>query len=133
MFSQIFGRSSTQGESSIKWKNLTDESQIDQIINESASKPILIFKHSLTCGTSAMALDRLERNWDGDEASEINPYFLDLLTYRSVSNLIAEKFGVWHQSPQVLIIHQGKCVYDISHMGISYNQIIETVSNLGSV
>lgn len=70
-----------------------------------------------------MALDRLERNWDQEEMQNVVPYFLDLISYRSISNKIAETFGVQHESPQVLLIENGKCVYNASHMGISYDTL----------
>jgi len=133
MFSQIFGRSNTPGESSIAWHNLTNVAQIDDIIEQSKNQPILIFKHSVSCGTSAMALDRLQRNWITDEMSILKSYFLNLIAHRDVSNKVSETFGVWHQSPQVLIIYKGACVHDNSHMGISYQEIKSILSNLGTV
>lgn len=130
MFNGIFNRSSTQGESSIAWNALSTIAQIDDIIEESKSKPILIFKHSFSCGTSAMVLDRLNRKWKTDEMSLLKTYFLDLLSNRDVSNHIATTFGVRHQSPQVLIIYGGDCIYDNSHMGISYPEIKSIISGL---
>jgi len=130
MFSNFFGRSDSQGESSIKWNELNDLEQIGTILEESKSQPVLIFKHSYSCGTSAMMLDRLQRKWNQEEVSELKPYFLDLLSNRNVSNQLAETFGVWHQSPQILIIHGGKCIYDISHMGISFEAIKAQLAGL---
>ena len=102
----------------IDWNHLSNEEHIHQIIQDSFQAPQLIFKHSTRCGTSAMALGRLERQWN----SAINPvklYFLDLLSYRNVSNCVAETFDVEHQSPQVLLIQNGKCTYTTSHNDIS--------------
>lgn len=74
-----------------------------------------------------MALDRLERNWDDAEMLAVKPYFLDLITYREISNRIAAVFDVEHESPQVLIIENEKSIYDVSHMRIRYEEIKEAV------
>ncbi|TAE31455.1 MAG: bacillithiol system redox-active protein YtxJ [Cytophagales bacterium] len=102
----------------MNWNHLTDESQLEVIKQESAQGPVVIFKHSTTCSISAMAYSRMERNWK--EEAGIKPYYLDLLRFRSISNRIASEFGVEHESPQVLLIQNGECVYDASHMGISF-------------
>lgn len=109
----------------MNWNRLTNADQLDQLIAESAGQPVLIFKHSTTCSISAMALSRLERNWS--DAAGIKPYLLDLLSYRSVSNRVADQFGVLHQSPQVLLIQNGECVYDASHMSISFQTLQQAV------
>lgn len=68
-----------------------------------------------------MALNRLERSWSADE--QIHTYFLDLIAHRSVSNAVAEKFGITHQSPQVILITNGEATYDASHNLISAKTI----------
>lgn len=110
---------------SMNWNKLTSATQLDQIKAESAEQPILIFKHSTTCSISAMALSRMERNWS--DSAGIKPYYLDLLAYRPISNQIADTFGVDHQSPQVLLIQNGECVYDASHMSISFQLLQQAV------
>jgi bacillithiol system protein YtxJ len=114
----------------MNWKPLTSLDQLEAIRQESIEKPVLIFKHSNTCSISAMALNRLERNWDGqDMEPRVNAYFLDLKSYRQLSNEIAERFDVEHESPQVLIIRNGTSVFDRSHMAIDYHQIRDAVKN----
>lgn len=76
-----------------------------------------------------MSLDRLERNWNKAEMENVQPYFLDLLNYRDISNAIAEQFDVQHESPQVLIISNGQSVLDLSHFEIDYNKILKTTKN----
>lgn len=105
----------------MNWNHLTSLNQLDNLIQESAEKPILIFKHSRSCSISGAALNRLERNWNLGE--NVKVYFLDLLTYRDISNAIAERFEVEHESPQVLIIENQKSVYDSSHFNINFNDI----------
>jgi bacillithiol system protein YtxJ len=114
----------------MNWKPLTSLDQLQAIQKESSEKPVLIFKHSTTCNISAMALNRLERNWDVKEMDpHVDAYFLDLKTYRQISNGIATLFDVEHESPQVLIIRNGKAVYDSSHTAIDYQSIRDTVKD----
>jgi bacillithiol system protein YtxJ len=106
----------------MNWIPLTRPEQVAEIVERSHSIPQVIFKHSTRCGTSAMILSRLERSAaDG----HMDFYFLDLIRYRPISDQIAEQFGVFHESPQVLLIRNGECVYDESHMGISMDELTE--------
>lgn len=104
------------------WKSIQSENQINSIIEKSKDKPCLIFKHSTTCPISSMAKRRLEMNWDISD-KEIDVFYLDLLSYRSISNLIAQKFQIEHQSPQVLLIEDGICTFNTSHLDISAEEI----------
>ena len=114
----------------MNWENLTSLDQLEAIRKESAEKPVMIFKHSTRCSISRMVLDRLERNWDVQEMdSHVKAYFLDLISYRQISNQIVSLFEVEHESPQVLIIRDGASVFDRSHMAIDYQQIRSTVKN----
>ena len=104
------------------WIHLTDEEQLGQIITNSHSKPQAIFKHSTRCSISSVALQRLQK---AAQPVDIDFYFLDLISNRSLSNKIAETFGVNHESPQVLLVKEGQCIFDESHLGISMQDIIE--------
>lgn len=109
----------------MNWIQLTEISAIDQIIKDSFEKPQVIFKHSTRCSISSMALNRLER----EEAPEnINFYYLDLLKYRNISNEISDKFNIFHESPQILIIKNGECIYDESHQGINMSEIADQIA-----
>ncbi|WP_303309942.1 bacillithiol system redox-active protein YtxJ [Hymenobacter sp. BT730] len=105
------------------WIQLTQPEQLVDIVRESEDQTILIFKHSTTCSISAAAKSRLERQWADAGLSNVKLYYLDLLRYRPISNEIAEKFGVRHESPQLLLIQQGECRYDASHMGIRLSDV----------
>ena len=107
------------------WIHLTDEAQLKQIISQSQNKPQVIFKHSTRCSISALVLQRLQKVV---QPSEVDFYFLDLIAYRSLSNKIAETFSVNHESPQVLLIQDGQCTYEESHLGISMNEILGHVA-----
>lgn len=111
----------------MKWKALRSIDQIDVIKQESNEQPVLIFKHSTRCNISRASLDRLERNWKEEEMPNVVTYFLDLLSYREISNYLAEFFHVQHESPQVLIIQNERSTYDGSHFEIDYQKIREAI------
>lgn len=108
----------------MSWKKLEDISQIDELIEESKTKSVVVFKHSTRCSISSMAWSRMERNWKEEDSIKFSPYFLDLIAHRQISNAIAQRFSVPHESPQVIIIKNGKAVYNDSHMGINYQDVI---------
>jgi bacillithiol system protein YtxJ len=104
----------------MNWIPLQDEKQLDEIVANSNTIPQVIFKHSTRCAVSSMAKSRLDRK---EAPAGINFYLLDLIRYRNISNKIASDFGVSHQSPQVLVINNGECIYDESHSGIIFDEI----------
>jgi len=106
----------------MNWINLETDSQLDEIRKNSTDRPQVIFKHSTRCSTSAMVKGRLDR---AKAPENLDFYYLDLIRYRPVSNKIAEQFHIPHESPQVLVIKDGKCVYNESHTGITMDDIIE--------
>jgi bacillithiol system protein YtxJ len=114
----IFGSSENQNESKSKmdWEPLNHISQLDEIVTLSNEKPVAIFKHSTRCSISRMALKQFENEFNFPE--KVTPYFLDLITFRDVSNNIASRFGVEHQSPQLILIKEGKAIYNTSHSDI---------------
>ena len=112
----------------MNWNKLSDIAQLDEIVKASADKPILIFKHSTRCSISSTALDRVERSWKSEEVQGLEPYYLDLIQYRNISGAVASTFEVEHQSPQVLIIKNGKAVYDASHYDIRYQELLKHLS-----
>lgn len=103
------------------WLALKSVEQIEKIIDSSQSKPNIIFKHSTTCPISSIAKLRLDDHWDIPE--DVDLYYLDLLKYRNISNQIAEQFDTVHESPQILVIKDGRCVYDVSHMDINVQEV----------
>jgi len=116
-FTNLFGNSEEGNSSKVAWRMLTDLGQLNELIEASYQQPVLIFKHSTRCSISRFALKNFENEYAFSK-EELQPYFLDLLEYRSISNEIANRFDVMHQSPQILLIKEGKCVYDESHDGI---------------
>lgn len=109
----------------MNWTPLSTENQLDEIMQLSHNQPIMIMKHSTTCSISNTALARLERAWKDAESGNIKPYYLDLLKLRSISNKVEETFKVEHESPQILLIKNGKSVYDASHFDIRFEEIVK--------
>jgi len=107
------------------WIPLTDSAQLDDIIASSYHSPIAIYKHSTRCSVSVMVKKSLEQQWKAPDG-ELPVYYLDLLTYRPISTRIAELLSVEHQSPQLLLIKDGKAVYHASHSEIDYDQMVKT-------
>lgn len=99
------------------WKNITSEKDLDAILSASEQKTQIIFKDSTTCGISAYAKERLENgNNLITETADFN--YLDLLTYRAVSNYIAKELNVIHQSPQIIVLKERKVIFRDSHHSI---------------
>ena len=116
---------------SMNWKRLTDQVQLQGIREASRNAElsgIAIFKHSTRCSISSTAKARIERSWNFDE-TKLPIYYLDLLSYRHLSNQVAAEFDVRHESPQLLVIKNGECVYHASHFGIDPREVEAAVSS----
>jgi bacillithiol system protein YtxJ len=109
-----------------QWEELTEIDQIDSILEESKSQPVAIFKHSTSCGISHHVKSTLEEDWDF-EVKDIKVYYLDLLAYRPISNEVAKRLNVIHQSPQFILIKNGEAFKDWSHYSISNKTIRKVV------
>ena len=107
--------------SAFPWIQLSTENTLDEILESSLQKPVIIFKHSTRCSISSMALSRFEREWDSSQ--HIQLFYLDLIAFRQLSNEISEVLNVEHQSPQLILLNQGKVIYTASHNGISAQEI----------
>jgi bacillithiol system protein YtxJ len=104
----------------MQWSALTTEEQLESLLQQSFSKPQAIYKHSTRCGVSSVVKARLDK---APVAPNVDFHFLDLIAYRSLSNMIAEKLHVHHESPQILLIKNGECIFDESHMSIYMKDI----------
>ncbi|WP_298486419.1 bacillithiol system redox-active protein YtxJ [uncultured Maribacter sp.] len=102
----------------IPWISLTNVAQLNNIEEQSKSKLQIIFKHSTTCGISRMVMNMFQETYDLNE-QQADLYYLDLHSYRPVSNEVAVKFQLIHQSPQVLLIKNGVVEASSSHGGIN--------------
>ena len=102
----------------VKFFTLDKMEQFDEIDLISQTKPVVIFKHSTRCSISRMALKQFDAEFNYPE-EKIDWYLLDLLNHRDLSNEIASKYNVVHQSPQIVVIRNGKAVFNESHDSIS--------------
>ncbi|WNJ16396.1 bacillithiol system redox-active protein YtxJ [Pontibacter sp. G13] len=109
-----------------KWAILHQEAQLAAIEERSYERPQLIFKHSTRCGISSQAQHVLDQA-TADLQGQVDLYYLDLIAYRSISNLVADRFGIPHQSPQVIVVKDGKVVHQASHFSIAPTKILEAV------
>ncbi|MGZ9736644.1 bacillithiol system redox-active protein YtxJ [Flavobacterium sp. GNP002] len=122
-FKNMFNSSEEKdsNENKINWNELIDLGQLNDIIEISNQKPVAIFKHSTRCSVSRMALKQFENEFNSSD--KVTPYFLDLIAHRDISNEIANRFGVTHQSPQLILIKEGKAVYNVSHSDIDAEEL----------
>ncbi len=107
----------------MNWIALKEPDQLEALRAESKNQPVVIFKHSTSCSISRTALNRLERNWKEEEMASVKLYYLDLLSYREISNGIADLFEVGHESPQVILLKDGEAVFHRSHFDIDFTSI----------
>ncbi len=127
-FDKLFDTKEKEMGGKLNWNKLEKPGQLDEIIKISAQTPVLIFKHSTRCAISRFALKQFENEYEIPE-EKAEPFFLDLLQHRDVSNEIAQRFSVQHQSPQLIVIKNGKAIYNISHGDISAEEAGRVIEN----
>lgn len=125
-FSTIFGENSSPSKQDF-WKEITSEEDLDKAIEESKNSLVVIFKHSTRCIISKTVLKNLEIEVIKNNNYNIKFYLLDLLNWRNLSNLIAEKLQVTHQSPQILVLKNGVVVHHASHENIDLQNVLKLI------
>ena len=110
----------------LNWIEISSIEELDQAIEKSIDEPSIFFKHSTRCSISSMALNRFESDWKED--CKGNLYFIDLIKNRAVSNALADKANVHHQSPQVIVLKNKEALLNASHSAISATEIIEKIN-----
>lgn len=108
----------------MNWISIQNPEELEQIDQWSKEAPVLLFKHSTRCSISSAALNRLETAWKEENSAALKPVYIDLIRFRPLSNAIASRYGIEHESPQALVISNGKCVYSESHFGINYRDLL---------
>lgn len=121
---KIFGGKQEQGETKSFWKTIKSEEDLEKAIKESYENRVAIFKHSTSCFISKTVLKNFEKEIENSDEQNVSFYFLDLLAFRSISNKIAEDFGIRHESPQLIVLENGKAINNASHQDISLSQIL---------
>ena len=100
-------------------KALRHLSDLDRLLDDSARRPVLLFKHSYSCGTSAEALDQLIEHLDDARHDEAAYAVVTVQTHREVSNAVSARLGVRHETPQALLIRDGRVVWSASHFRVT--------------
>ena len=121
LFDKLFGSDTPSEKKALPWQKLSTLGQLNDIADASHERPQVIFKHSTRCGISRSVINRFEHDYDLDDSVDL--YYLDLLSFRDISNEIASRFQVWHESPQLLVIKDGHVVHHASHGGIQSESI----------
>ena len=106
---------------------LTDVAQIDPLLSASSQRPVLLFKHSPTCGISAHVYYNL-MPLVRDEKVDANWFLIAVRAHRDVSDAIADRLKVWHASPQVIVVRNGAVVWHGSHFGVSERSVLRALS-----
>jgi len=101
-----------------RFRLLTSVDELDPVVAGSFTRPVLFFKHSLTCGTSAWAHEELEALLDGQPLAA-DVCVVHVQASRALSTLMAERFGIRHESPQALLVQNGQVVWHASHHRLS--------------
>jgi bacillithiol system protein YtxJ len=110
---------------------LTAPDQIDALLEESATRPVLLFKHSVSCGTSAYALDELQELLDRNHVADVRYAVVVVQSDRATSNAIATRLGVRHETPQALLLRDGRVVWSASHHRLTADTIAKAVTTHG--
>lgn len=112
--------------------HLHDVDELDRLLSESHTRPLLVFKHSFSCGTSAEALDELVEHLNADLESSWGPdpryAIVTVQTHREVSNAVAARLGVRHETPQALLIRNGRVVWAASHFRVTAEAVKKALS-----
>ena len=98
---------------------LSDKETLDRLVNASKDRPVVVFKHSNACPISSRAYREMEK------LEDIN--LLEIQTARDLSREIESLTGVQHESPQVIILRDGKAVWNASHFDVNAGAVTEAV------
>jgi bacillithiol system protein YtxJ len=108
-------------------KTLPDTAALDAAIAESRERPVVIFKHSRTCGISCEAFDELHAHL-ADAPLEASYNLITVQSHRSVSDEAAARLGVRHETPQVILLRDGLPVWNASHFRITAQELTRVLS-----
>jgi bacillithiol system protein YtxJ len=102
--------------------NLQRVDELDRLLEQSEAQPVLLFKHSFTCGVSAEALDELISHL-GEELTDVRYAMVTVQTHREVSNAVSSRLGVRHETPQALLVRNGRVVWSASHFRVNADSL----------
>jgi len=107
----------------------TEDLNSNSVLEQSVMTPVVLFKHSSTCPISARAYSKISKGIE-DGSLKADVYMLIVQRSRELSNYIEEKFGIQHESPQVIAVYNKEAVWNASHNSIDVEAINETLKNL---
>ena len=100
--------------------------ELERLLATTEVRPLLLFKHSYSCGVSAEALDELVAHLN-DRPADARYAMVTVQTHREVSNAVAKKLGVRHETPQALLIRNGRVVWSASHFRVTANAMGDAI------
>ena len=109
-------------------KPLRDIHELDELLSQSTTRPLLLFKHSYSCGISAEALDELVEHLNSEEVEAARYAMVTVQTHRDISNAVATRLGVRHETPQALLIRDGRVVWAASHFRVTAKSVRAALS-----
>lgn len=124
IFNNLFGGNSNGSSLKEFWNEIQTSEDLETAIEASKLGKVVIFKHSTRCMISKTVLSNFERQIDSESVDLSKFYYLDLLNHRDISNQIAQKFSVVHQSPQIVVIENGQVIHHASHDNIDLSLIL---------
>jgi bacillithiol system protein YtxJ len=98
---------------------LHDVPSLDAAIAESRERPVLLFKHSRYCGVSCEALDELQAHIESRSEATVAYKMITVQTHRPVSDAASQRLGLRHETPQAILLRDGKVVWNASHFRIT--------------
>lgn len=99
-----------------RFKEINSTEKLDELFEQSNEQPVILFKHSLTCPISSGVYEEIS-NAD----AEIN--LVVVQTSRNISNAIADKTGIRHETPQAIVLKNGKPSYHASHYDVTAEDV----------
>ena len=100
--------------------------ELDSVLSTSNAQPVLLFKHSYSCGVSAEALDELIAHLN-DRDHAVPVAMITVQTHREVSNAAALRLGVRHETPQALLVRDGRVVWSASHFRVTSTSVDQAI------
>lgn len=109
-------------------RRVTEVSEIDPLLEASKDRPVFLFKHSLACGISQAAFEEYRRFAGGGGAIFS---LVEIQRAREVSRRVVEVTGVRHQSPQAILLVDGRPVWHASHWSINETSLSRALADHG--
>ena len=106
-----------------EWTNLGTRDELDAVFRASSDRPVVLLKHSLSCGSSKSTLRDLRGFADRPENEAAVFALVEIQNARDLSDEITERTGVTHESPQVIVLRNGRASWHASHWRISMNRL----------